>query len=189
MPEKQEQVEDLSVTLHALSAIFNLSDRRIRQLADEGIVIKHGRGKYNLFQSVQNYIRFIKSSSSVESVKPDVTMDLEREKALHEAVKREKSELELAKMKGEIHEAKDVERVMTDMLMNFKGKILALPSKMAPVLVARSDVVVIQELLEKDVLLALNELSAYNPTAFYSDKMVEIDTDAIEYLEEESRRE
>ena len=185
LPEKLEQIEELTVTLSALSALFNLTDRRIRQLADEGVVVKHSRGKYDLFQSVQNYIRLIKSNSSVEKVKSDTDFDLDRERALHEAVKREKSELSLAVMKGELHEAKDVEKVMTDMLTNFRGKILSLPSKLAPILMARDDVFIIQSIIEKEVHMTLYELSEYDPTMFYSEKVVEIDDEALNYLGED----
>ena len=53
---------------------------------------------------------------------PDGELNIEEEKALHERVKRHISELRLQTMKGELHKAEDVEKVMTDMLTSFKNK-------------------------------------------------------------------
>lgn len=36
-----------------------------------------------------------------------------------------------------LHSAEDIEAVMTDMLVNFKSRLMAIPSKLAPVLCKR----------------------------------------------------
>ena len=51
------------------------------------------------------------------------------EKARHEKAKRELAELELQKRRNEVHDAADVELVMTDMLTNLRNQLLGLPLK------------------------------------------------------------
>lgn len=59
-----------------------------------------------------------------------------------------------------MHHASEVERVMTRMLSDFRAKLLALLSKVAPVLIARKEIVVIQDIFQKEIYEALQEFSA-----------------------------
>lgn len=59
-----------------------------------------------------------------------------------------------------MHHASEVERVMTRMLSDFRAKLLALPSKVAPVLIARNEIAVIQDIFQKEICEALQEFSA-----------------------------
>ena len=84
-------------------------------------------------------------------------------------------------MKGELHKADDVKTVMMDMLVAFKTRVMAIPSKVAPTLENR-DAAYIKRRLTNEVMEVLNELKDYNPKAFYSDEYVEENED--EYEEE-----
>ena len=75
-------------------------------------------------------------------------------------------------MKADVHKAEDVERVMMDMLVAFKTRVMNIPSKMAPVLENR-DTVFIKDRLTSEVIEVLNELKDYDPKAFYSEEYVE----------------
>ena len=87
------------------------------------------------------------------------------EKALHEKAKRELAELELQKRKNEVHEAADVELVMTDMLTNLRSQLLGLPAKMAPQL-ANRDKDYIDQTLTDEIYARMTELSDYTPEMF-----------------------
>ena len=106
-------------------------------------------------------------------------MNIDEEKALHERVKRHISELKLQTMKGELHKAADVEKVMTDMLSAFKTRVLNVPSKVAPILEDR-DAGYIKDRLTSEMTEVLNELKDYDPKAFYSDEYVEGEEDGEE---------
>lgn len=43
-----------------LAQILGISDRRVRQLVDEGVINNVGWGKYELIKSVQQYCNFIR---------------------------------------------------------------------------------------------------------------------------------
>ena len=91
-------------------------------------------------------------------------------------MKRHISELKLQTMRGELHKAEDVEKVMSDMLAAFKTRVMNIPSKVAPILEDR-DAGYIKDRLTNEVVEALNELKDYEPKAFYSDEYVEGEED------------
>lgn len=173
--KKMDSIEHVSVSSTVLSKLFGVSTRRIRQLENEGVITKISRGKYSLQDNIKNYITYIKTTADLKENKTvDEHIDYDKEHALLEKAKREKSELELAAMKGTMHYADDVERVMNDMLSNFKSKALSLPSRAAPS-IAMKEATKIQDVLQEEVLELLHELSNYDPEKFYSEDFVKID--------------
>lgn len=171
---KLTDVESLTVSAAVLGDTFGVSDRRIRQMAEEGIISRVAKGRYNYKESVKNYILSLKLAVDAStSENPDGELDFNEEKALHERVKRHIAELKYQTMKGELHKAEDVQKVMVDMLTAFKTRILNIPAKVSPILANRSEIGYIKDVLTKEVLEALNELKDYDPKMFYSDEYVE----------------
>lgn len=174
---KVTDIDSLTVSAAVLGNIFGVTDRRIRQMAEEGIIVRAAKGRYNLVDSLKNYILSLKLAvDSNDSDNPDGELNFEEEKALHERVKRHISEMKLQTMKGELHKADDVRHVMTDMLSSFKTRMMNIPAKVAPVLEDR-DAGYIKERLTSEVTEALNELKDYNPVDFYNDEYVEGEDD------------
>lgn len=174
---KVTDIDSLTVSAAVLGNIFGVTDRRIRQMAEEGIIVRAAKGRYNLVDSLKNYILSLKLAvDSNDRDNPDGELNFEEEKALHERVKRHISEMKLQTMKGELHKADDVRHVMTDMLSSFKTRMMNIPAKVAPVLEDR-DAGYIKERLTSEVTEALNELKDYNPADFYSDEYVEGEDD------------
>ena len=110
---KLTDVESLTVSAAVLGDTFGVSDRRIRQMAEEGIISRVTKGRYNYKESVKNYILSLKLAVDAStSENPDGELDFNEEKALHERVKRHIAELKYQTMKGELHKAEDVQKVM-----------------------------------------------------------------------------
>lgn len=61
---------------HVLANLFGITDRRIRQLAGQGIIPAPLKGKYELAGSVRGYVRYL------ESLREDECPSLRRERAL-----------------------------------------------------------------------------------------------------------
>lgn len=176
--DRLKSFDGLVVSTSVIADITGLTQRRVRQLAEEKVMEKTANGRYELVPVIRKYIMHLRAGTDTKqgrSKKEQVKVDLESEKALHERAKREKAELALAEMRGKMHQAEDVERVMNDMLGAFRAKLLGMPSKIAPVLIARNEIAVIQELLQKEIYEALQELAEYDPAAFYSDKFIDRD--------------
>ncbi|KMT22996.1 hypothetical protein [Clostridium cylindrosporum] len=178
---KKSEVDNVVVAGSYLANIFGITDRRVRQLAEEGIIVRVKKGRYDLVESIKAYIVYLKTNQDIKESKSDADLDYDREKAMHERVKREMAELNLAEMKGQIHYADDVENVMNDMLSNFRSKVLSMASKLAPILIARSDVNQIQDMINKESYEVLEELSNYDPRLFYSEKYIDLEDEGEDF--------
>lgn len=181
----QKDLEDILVPSKILEKIFNVKDRTVRHLADIGIIKRDAHGKYLLMESVRNYILALKTSNfGKEDMDDDQNaLDLDEERAAHEHIKRQISEIKLQLVKGQVHKAEDVEAVMTDMFAKFKSKMAAVPAKMAKRLENKSRTE-IQAILKREIDNTLCELADYNPSDFYSDEHIEIPGEAINMLKE-----
>ena len=172
----------VTVNSATLESIIGVSDRMIRYLAEEQVIVRASKGRYKLMDSLTNYILNLKVQMEADGIGPqEGDISLEEEKAIHERVKRHISELKLQTMKGDLHKSADVERVMTDMLISVKTKLLSMPAKLAPMLVERSDIEYIRTAINREVLEMLNELKDYNPKNFYSDEYVGDEEDTENY--------
>ncbi|MGC7929796.1 hypothetical protein ACP3VS_14340 [Lysinibacillus sp. VIII_CA] len=168
MNAKSEMDDAVVVNTVVIAKMFNMTPRRVRQLVEEGVVDRIGHGRFNLIDTVSKYITFLKLNTE-SLTEGDVTESLDYEKWLHEKAKREKAEIELAHIKKEMHSSGEVEEVMNNMMMNFRQRMLAIPSVCAPFLVNRTEPKYIETILEQNVNEALNELSEYDPSMFVED--------------------
>lgn len=177
--KRNEEIEESETTFttQQLADALSLTPRRVQQLAKEGAVVSVSRGKYAAVESIRNYLQYVEDRDGGES-----NIDYLEEKAKHEKAKRQKAELELAVMKGEMHRSGDIKLVMNDMLAAFRSRVLAVPSKLAPQLVGKTEMPVILDILTQEVYEALRELSEYDPSKFYamSEEYVELDEDEKE---------
>ncbi len=119
---------------------------------------KGGRG-YILETCVQEYINFKINAEMGRSA----SISFERIRADHEEVKKNISLLKLRRLRRELHEAADVEVFLSDMLIHFKNRLLALPPKMAMQIAGEKDINKIIQSLNKSIYEALEELSEYDP--------------------------
>lgn len=73
------------------------------------------------------------------------------------------AEIELQKAQKLLVKADDVEKVWSTILFAVRAKLIAIPSKAAPVLALENDVAVIKDILDNAVGEALSELAGYDP--------------------------
>lgn len=147
-----------------LAELLRITSRRVNQLAGMHILTRDEENRYDLPSNIDAYFKY--KYTSQEDV------DYGREKAMHEAAKRRLAELELAKRNSEVHEAKDVEFVMTDMLTNLRSQLLGIPAKMAPVLAGQTEAYIMQSLTD-EIQSRLTELSDYRPDMFTEKEAVD----------------
>ena len=166
---------ELFVTAKKLAQILGITERRVNQLVNELKVLERDEnGKFNLQKNVQNYYKF--------KYCKDEEIDYNIEKAKHERAKREMAEIELAKLKNKMHDAEDVERVLTGMLINFRNRMLTIPVKVAPQVIGQKNIAVINEILRQEIQDVLQELSEYNPEMFIEEgeKIEEEDISSVQ---------
>ncbi len=86
-----------SYSVSTIAKLFDLTERRVQQLAKEGIIPKAAKGKYELVPAVQGYIKYLRASKEdtptnisaerarllkMQADKLSMAIDLEREKLL-----------------------------------------------------------------------------------------------------------
>lgn len=173
MARKESDDFEMIVSSKQIAKIFGVTTARIRQLTKENAIVRVARDQYDLAESIQAYIKYMDSKRAE-------VLDKSIEDALYTRVRREKVELQVQVMKGELHRSEDVERVMNEMLGNFRGKLLSFPPKMASRVVGKTDVSEIRELLKSGINEAMTELTEYDPKDFYSEDVFVEDVDIDE---------
>lgn len=142
-------------TAKGVAEFIGLTDRRVRQLRDKGIIHECRPGLYELRPTVREYIEYLRGDGPGRA-------DLNAERTGLTRAKREAAELQLRLAKGELHETADIERAMKTMCLNFRTRALALPAKLAPELATmRGDQAAIFDRLTSELREILEELSQY----------------------------
>ena len=129
---------------------LGLTERRVRQLRDEGIIEEHSPGLYDLRATTRRYIAFLRSGSLAD------------ERARLTKAKREAAEMENDLRRGELHRTDEIEAGIKTMLLNIRGRFLSLPAKLSPALATMGgDQASIFDVLKKAIDEILEELSDY----------------------------
>ena len=105
---KVENIDSLTVSSAVLADLLGVTDRRVRQLASEGIFTRVSKGRYNLPDSIKTYLNMLKMEKDIVNSHTNGELDLEQERAIKVRVERHQAEIKLALMRGEIHKAEDV---------------------------------------------------------------------------------
>ena len=182
---KIKDISSVTVSASVLGDIIGISDRRVRQIGEEGIFIRAAKGRYKLLESIKNYIINLKVEADNKKCVIDNELDYEEERALLTRVNRHLAELKLSLAKGEAHKAGDVKAVMSDMLASFRSRLLNIPSKVSPKLVNKGNADYVKNILTTEINEVLQELSEYSPDKFSENCFTE-ENEEDEYIDDEN---
>jgi phage terminase Nu1 subunit (DNA packaging protein) len=157
-----------NVTAKQLGEILGIGDERVRQLAKEGVIEKHGHASFPLASSVQAFIAYREKAKKNQH---DGGVDYEAHRARLTRAKADMAEMQAAILKGTVHEAKAVESVWTDHLLACRAKLLSMPKKLAPRIHGVEKLTSIESEIDAAITEALNELATYDP-ALVTDRYV-----------------
>ena len=140
-------------TSKVVASWLGLTERRVRQLRDEGVIQEARPGLYELQPTVRRYIQYLRGGAGGDKLNEE------------RAIKRKKAQIELDELEGGLHRTEDIERALSTMLSNFRTRMLAIPAKTAGDISRMKDQAEIFDRLKMEVDEALDELSNYD-TAF-----------------------
>lgn len=148
----------MEMTKKELATIAGYTYRRIydidRDLPPEKKLFVAGEGgKYDLAIFVQRWVEY-----NVQRDTEDIE-DLDAVKARHEAVKIEKTELEVAKMRGQLIAIQDVMRLWGDVANTVMQNMIHLASKVAPMVRMMDNVEQIANVIDTEVRKTLTDIS------------------------------
>lgn len=138
-------------TSKVVAAWLGVTERRVRQLRDEGVIAEVRPNLYDLRGTIHRYINFLRHGSN----------DLNDERIKLTRAKREAAELDNALKRGQLHKAEDIEEGIQAVFLNIRSRFLALPAKLSHVLAAEEDERAVFDELEKAIRETLEELSDY----------------------------
>lgn len=141
------------MTTKELAELFDISVRRIQQIIKALTLEPYKRGSYDLKTFLSSYLKYNMTYS-------DEDVDYAKEKALHERSKREISQIELAVKKNNLHSSEDIKEIWGKLLSNFKTKILNIPIRVAPKLIAQEELGIIQQILKDECYEVLEALAS-----------------------------
>lgn len=149
-------------TTKVVASWLDMTERGVRELKKKKIITEYeGRsGLYQLKETVAAYINYLRNKN------PDAAtnLDYNEERALLVRTKRENAELDLRLRKNDLHETEDIEITMTDMLIRFRTKLMAIPAKQSPILAKKADQKEVFKILKAAIDEALEELADYDST-------------------------
>lgn len=155
-----------------IAECFGVSDRRVQQLAGEGVIpyTKKGRVmRFDVREAVRAYVEYLKeleaegdgASESVDMAKARAERDLKQYKA-------REAELQVAELERTMHRADDVEAVITDLVAATRSMLVALPGRVAKDAAEASGAAAVAQVVRDAVDGVLAELVnyRYDPEAF-----------------------
>ena len=160
-----------AMTKKQLAELAGYTYRRIYDIdknlpKEKKLFVETEGGKYDPCMFVQRWVDY-----NMEQGLPDVE-DLEVVKARHEVIKTQKTELEVARMRGQLVDVQDVKRIWGDVLNALQQNLLHLPSKVGPMVQGLDSLEIIEGLIDAEIRNCLNGASEA-PLPDYADETVE----------------
>lgn len=148
----------ISLTKKELSSVAGYTYRRLHEIdlglpAEKKLFVDSGDGKYDLATFVQRWVRFNIDRETEDDNK------LAEAKTKHEIVKTKKTELEVARLEGKMIDVQDVRKLWGDIAVTVVQNALALPQKLAPVLVMQENEEVIAGIIDDEIRVMLDGIA------------------------------
>ena len=148
-------MKEQTVPINSLCQVLNLGERRIQQLVKEGILIKEERGRYPFLANIKNYVMYLQAR--VDGNGKVLDLDDARKRKLHaEAML---VELELATAQNSTISISDHGEVIGSLGDTVRGRLLVLPSKLAPALALETKQGLCKQIIEDEIRSTLTEIA------------------------------
>ena len=147
-----------SYNVATISKLFGISERRVQQLARDGVIPKPEKNQYELVGCVRAYIDYLQKRAFGKGVAPQDT-HLERARLIK--AQADMAEIDLAIKTGSLVAVETIESDWSQMVSSCRSKLLAIPSKAAYQISGLEEVVEIEKFLKRTINDALSELADY----------------------------
>lgn len=144
-------IDPTRVGTKELSEILGVTRETIRLRKNDGTLTEVARGKYNLAEAVQAYLKYVDSGHKSEGLSK-ARLGVEEERA-------RKLKLENDKAEKRTLDADEVCSVFASGLITFRQRLTAIPSRIDAELAGKSDRAEIRDILEGEHRRALKDCS------------------------------
>jgi phage terminase Nu1 subunit (DNA packaging protein) len=140
---------------HEIAQHLDLSERRVRDLLKElGLPTRNP----DMDQVRTAYIRHLRAVASRH--KSESGLDLTQERAKLAAAQREKTEIEVARLRGDLLQAEEVKHEAFNLARRVRDRLMLIPHNLAAILGADQNPTVIERKMGKAIREALEELTS-----------------------------
>ena len=172
-------MDDRVVDVHAVADVFGLTDRRVQQLADAGVVPRDDRGMYPLMGAVRGYIRFLQ-----ERMRRPANEDEAADRARLTAAKADLAELEADEKRGVLIRADAVRQQDFKLARILRNNLQSMPDRIAALVAAEADPTRVHEMIAGEVNQSLERVLDAMEAEQVDDAALDVTrAAAAEYLE------
>lgn len=139
-------------TSKAIAECLSITERRVRELRDEGILTEERSGVFNMKTVVRQYLAYKIGNQDDQARLTAARAEREETRGKIEKMKMEEAQ-------GDLHRTDDVERGLKTIFANFKNRLETIPTKYAKTMAQLTDPAEAHDILQKAVTEALIELS------------------------------
>lgn len=137
-------------------------------VARQNITVMVGRGSIDLTEGLDvsrlKYINILREAAAGRASENGFDLVEERARLAHHQA--DKTELEVATLRGELIPAEIVKRVQGDMVSAYRARSLSIPTKAAHELLGLDDLNEAQDILKSYIYEALDELADWRPQLY-----------------------
>jgi len=141
----------------ACKTILGITSRRYRQLAKEGIVPEPVKGEIDILRACKAIIEYYRKLAQGQG-----SLTLTDERARLTKLRADQQELKLKKERGELIQVDLAMSLWGSVCMNIRNKLLAMPTKLAPLVFACKKISEVKEVIEKNIQEVLEEVANPN---------------------------
>ena len=173
MSDAMKITTDTEVNATSLAVVLGLTARRIRQMTEDGVLETVGKGRYNLRDSVAQYLQYKAAGGKTDEEKK-VEQTLRNSEAILKASKAQIAKLHADEMRGMFHRSEDVEAVLNGLITTFISFASSLPGRVAIDCAAAETPAEVANIVKTEINIGLKDIAAwrYDPKVF-ADKVRE----------------
>jgi len=142
-------------TLHEVAEMLNLSAQQVRNHVNDGVIPQISRGEYDMQAAVHGYISFLRKRADGQG---SITLVDQRTRLTK--AQANLAEIALEEQKGKLLRAKVAEQVWTKIIYAARQRMLAIPTKIAPLVASMKNVGQVKHTIEEQIHECLSELSS-----------------------------
>lgn len=149
---------EIELTKKELATVAGYSYRRLHDIdaslpKDKKLFERGEGGKYDLALFVQRWVAYNLEKGSEENI------SLDKAKTIHEQVKIEKTQLEVAKLRGELVDVNDVMRLWANVATTVVQNMIRLPNKIAQQVYMLDNMELVTGIIEKEIREVLENIA------------------------------
>jgi len=161
-------------TLQEVSDFLMLTDRRVQQLKSEGVIVKIDRGQYDLVQSTQGYINFLRE----RAFGGVANTDRHGEKTRLITAQANIAEMNDAELRGDLLRADETRRAIFTAARGVRNSLQTVADRLSQPLAGEDDHHEIHDMIEGEINQILHDMESEFANLVSEPVEIEIKDDA-----------